>query len=106
MPVQHSRWHRKTRHPHRGTSAHMSTPDDETAKAQLGKLLKIAREDSQHRTQADLARAVQLERTGITRAENGEHPPTLQVLTAILEQTGPHSRLCQAAVKALWRLAR
>jgi DNA-binding XRE family transcriptional regulator len=84
----------------------MSTPDDATARALLGELLKMARQDSEHKTQAELARVVGLERTGITRAEGGEHPPTLQVLNDILSQTGPHSRLCQAAVRAVWRLAR
>jgi DNA-binding XRE family transcriptional regulator len=84
----------------------MSTPDDTTARVLLGELLKIARLDSEHKTQADLARVVRLERTGITRAEGGEHPPTLQVLTDILAQTGPHSRLCATAVRGVWRLAK
>jgi DNA-binding XRE family transcriptional regulator len=84
----------------------MSTPEGTTAKALLGELLKVARQDSQHRTQAELARAVGLERTGITRAEGGEHPPTLQVLNDILARTGPHSRLCEAAVRGVWWLAK
>jgi DNA-binding XRE family transcriptional regulator len=84
----------------------MNTHDDADARALLAELLKIARQDSQHKTQADLARAVGLERTGITRAEGGEHPPTLQVLMDILAQTGPHSRLCEAAIRAVWRLAK
>src|SRR5258708_21615373 len=84
----------------------MGTPEDTTARALLGELLKIARQDSQYKTQAELARAVGLERTGITRAEGGEHPPTLQVLNDILARTGPHSRLCEAAVRGVWRLAK
>lgn len=83
----------------------MSTPDNETAKSLLAEVLRLARQHGPHKTQAELARAVGLERTGITRAEGGEHVPTLQVLGSILAQceAGP---VADAAVQALWRLAR
>ena len=83
----------------------MSTPDNETAKSLLAEALRLARQHGPYKTQAELARAVQLERTGITRAEGGEHLPTLQVLGNILSQceVGP---VAEAVIRGVWRLAR
>jgi DNA-binding XRE family transcriptional regulator len=83
----------------------MSTPGNETAKTLLADVLRLAREHGPHKTQADLAHAVGLERTGITRAEGGEHVPTFQVLGKILDQceVGP---VAEAAISVVWRFAR
>jgi DNA-binding XRE family transcriptional regulator len=83
----------------------MSARDDTTAKALLGELLRLARQQSSYKTQEALARAVGIERTGITRAEGGEYPPTLQVLRDILTQTGV-TGLAEVAVRGVWRLAK
>jgi transcriptional regulator with XRE-family HTH domain len=83
----------------------MRTPGNETAKALLADVLRLARQHGPYKTQADLASAVGLERTGITRAEGGEHVPTFQVLGKILEQceVGP---VAHAAIVVVWRFAR
>lgn len=83
----------------------MATRDGTTAKVLLGELLKLARQQSSYKTQEALARAVGVERTGITRAEGGEHPPTHQVLGDILTHTGV-TGLAEVAVRGVWRLAR
>jgi hypothetical protein len=83
----------------------MSTPHDESAKSLLAETLRLARQHGPYKTQAELAVAVSLERTGITRAEGGEHVPTLHVLGNILAQceVGP---VAEAAIRGIWRLAR
>jgi DNA-binding XRE family transcriptional regulator len=81
---------------------HMAAHDD-TAKTLLGELLRLARQQSEYASQADLARAVGVERTAITRAEAGS--VTAQVLAEILAQcrvTG----LAEAAVRGMHTLAR
>jgi hypothetical protein len=83
----------------------MSTPGSETARALLAEVLRLARQHGPYKTQAELANAVGLERTGITRAEGGEHVPTFQVLRKILSQceVGP---VAEAAIVIAWRFAR
>ncbi len=71
--------------------------------AGLGGKPHLARQQSEYASQADLARAVGVERTAITRAEAGS--VTAQVLAEILTQCGV-TGLAQEAIKGMHRLAR
>jgi hypothetical protein len=82
----------------------MAAPEGITARELLSELLRLARQQSEHKTQDALARVVGVERTTITRGENG-HPPTYPVLGDILAQCGV-TGLAEAAVRGTWQLAR
>jgi hypothetical protein len=76
---------------------------EDTAKNLLGELLRLARQQSDYASQADLASALGVERTAVTRAEAGS--VTARVLGDILAQCGV-TGLAEVAVKGVHRLAR
>jgi DNA-binding XRE family transcriptional regulator len=80
----------------------MATRDD-TVKDLLGELLRLARQQSEYSSQADLAHAVGVERTAVTRAEAGS--VTAPVLAEILTQCGVRG-LTEVAIKGIHRLVR
>jgi hypothetical protein len=67
-------------------------------------LLRLARGQSKYPSQEALAHAVGVERTAITRSENG-HPPSWALLSGILAKTEV-TGLAEVAIKGVWRLAR
>jgi DNA-binding XRE family transcriptional regulator len=82
----------------------MAAQEDTTAKALLGEVLRLARQQGPYKTQEALAHAVGVERTTITRSE-GDHLPTLQVLADILAQCEV-GMVAEAAIRGIWRLAK
>jgi DNA-binding XRE family transcriptional regulator len=76
---------------------------DDTARNLLGHLLRLAREQSQYQTQNDVAHAVGVERSAITRAEAGS--VTAHVLGDILTRCGV-TGIARVAVEGVHRLAR
>jgi hypothetical protein len=81
----------------------MAAHDDTGAKSLLGHLLKLARQQSHYETQNEVAHAVGVERSAITRAEAGS--VTAPVLGDILAQCGI-SGIARVAVEGVHRLAR
>jgi transcriptional regulator with XRE-family HTH domain len=75
------------------------------ARAMLGELLKDARLAGGFRTQGDLADALGVDRTGITRTETGYRLPNAEVLGEWLDQCGV-TGLARKAIEGLYRLAR
>jgi transcriptional regulator with XRE-family HTH domain len=74
-------------------------------KALLAELLQAARQQSQYRSQEALARAIGKERTAVSKPEQGERVPAIDVLADILtacEVTG----LARLAIEGVARVAR
>jgi len=71
----------------------------------LGGLLRLARQQSGHKTQEALGRAVGLERTSVVRFESGDRVPGADVLAGLLSACGVDG-LARAAVEKMWQLAR
>lgn len=88
-----------------GSDRHMSALDPDTdPRALLGRLLREARNASGKSGEA-LAHAIDIEKTGVVRAESGERVPTLATLGAWLNACGV-TGLTEAAVRGIWKLAR
>jgi transcriptional regulator with XRE-family HTH domain len=84
---------------------HMAHSPEGDPKALLGELLRLARQQSEYRTQEALSGALGMERTGITRAETGNRVPNVNVLADWLTTCGV-SGLARTAIESMWRLAR
>src|SRR5260221_10923865 len=76
---------------------------EDTARNLLGHLLRLARQQSQYQTQNDVAHAVGVERSAITRAEAGS--VTAHVLGDILAQCGI-TGIARVAIEGVHWLAR
>lgn len=84
----------------------MSSRSPETdPRALLGELLRLARQESGHKTQEALARAIGMERSTVGKGEQGERVPTVHVLGDWLTACGV-TGLARAAVEGVARLAR
>jgi transcriptional regulator with XRE-family HTH domain len=71
----------------------------------LGELLRLGRQQSRHKTQDALGRAIGLERTSLVRFESGDRVPNADVLSALLdacEVTG----LARTAIEKTCQLCR
>ncbi len=77
---------------------------DNDPRGLLGKLLREARNTAGKSGEA-LARAIDLEKTGVVRAESGERVPTLATLGAWLSECSV-TGLSEAALRGIWKLAR
>lgn len=80
------------------------TPDAD-ARALLGELLRQARVEAGHPTQADLAALLGIDRTGVTRTETGGALPNWEVMREWLTQCGI-SGLAEAAITGIWKLGK
>jgi DNA-binding XRE family transcriptional regulator len=80
------------------------TPDAD-ARALLGELLKQARMEGGHPTQADLSSLLGIDRTGVTRTETGGALPNWEVMGEWLAQCGV-SGLAEAAIIGIWKLGK
>jgi DNA-binding XRE family transcriptional regulator len=80
------------------------TPDAD-ARALLGELLRQARIEGGHPTQADLAGLLGIDRTGVTRTETGGALPNWEVMREWLIQCGV-SGLAEAAIIGIWKLGK
>lgn len=83
----------------------MQAQDEDDPRKMLGELLRLARLQGPHRTQEGLGAALELERSGLSRMENGERMPTLPNFNEWLAQceiTG----LTETAFRMVYRLAR
>src|SRR5215469_16655642 len=83
----------------------MATHSQSYLKTLLAELLRAARQQSQYRTQEALAGAIGKERSAVSKPEQGERVPAVDVLTDILaacEVTG----LARLAIEGVARLAR
>ena len=93
---------------HRGRTLHVAAQDrapDADARALLGELLKQARVEGGHPTQADLSRLLGIDRTGVTRTETGGALPNWEILLEWLAQCGV-SGLAEAAIIGIWKLGK
>lgn len=79
------------------------TAHGDTAKILLGHMLKLVRQQSDYETQNDVAHAIGIERSAITRAEAGS--VTAHVLGDILTQCGI-TGIARVAIEGVHRLAR
>jgi transcriptional regulator with XRE-family HTH domain len=71
----------------------------------LGALLRLARQQSRHKTQEALGRAMGLERTSVVRFESGDRVPGADALGDLLDSCGV-AGLARAAIEKMWQLAR
>jgi transcriptional regulator with XRE-family HTH domain len=71
----------------------------------LGELLRFARQQSSHRTQDALGRAIGLERTSVVRFESGDRVPNVDVLGALLDACEV-AGLARSAIEKMWQLGR
>jgi transcriptional regulator with XRE-family HTH domain len=83
----------------------MAARNELDPRAMLGELLRLARQQGPHRTQDDLAHAIDLERTGISRAESGDRVPTPATLGEWLTACEV-SGLPETAIRMMHKLAR
>jgi transcriptional regulator with XRE-family HTH domain len=74
-------------------------------KALLGELLRLARQQSSHKTQDALGRAIGLERTSVVRFEAGDRVPNVDVLGALLDACDV-AGLARTAIEKMWQLGR
>jgi hypothetical protein len=74
-------------------------------KVLLGELLRLARQQSEYKTQDALSGVIGLERTGITRGETGDRVPNVSVLSDWLAACGV-SGLARTAIEGVAKLAR
>jgi hypothetical protein len=83
----------------------MAARDELDPRVMLGDLLRLARQQGPHRTQDELSHVIDLERTGISRAESGDRVPTMATLGEWLAACGV-SGLPETAIRMMHRLAR
>ena len=83
----------------------MVTRSQTDPKALLAELLQAARQQSQYRSQEALARAIGKERTAVSKPEQGERVPALDVLADILTACEVNG-LARLAIEGIARLGR